>query len=61
MGYLTGGYDRVRAVWQQGANLGYQVRVWLKYEASLHPFMFLGIAIVIVSAWVLFKAEIRSK
>ncbi len=51
----------LEAVWQQGANFGYQLWVWLRYEASLHPFLFLGIAIVIVSAWVLFKTEVRSK
>jgi heme exporter protein D len=47
------------AYWQQGANFGYQFWVWLRYEASLHPFVFLGIAVVIVSAWVLYKAEVR--
>jgi hypothetical protein len=49
------------ATWQQIAITSYQVWVWLKYEASLHPFIFLGAVIVIVSAWVLFKSEVRSK
>ena len=49
------------AVWQQFVYIGYQVWVWLRYEASLHPFLFLGIVIVIVSAWILYKAEVRTK
>ena len=49
------------AIWQQIAYTGYQVWVWLRYEASIHPFMFLGAVIVIVSAWVLYKAEVRTK
>ena len=49
------------AVWQQCAYTGYQVWVWLRYEAGVHPFMFLGAVIVIVSAWVMYKAEVRSK
>jgi len=52
---------RLEAVWQQGANPGYQVWVWLRDEAGMHTFLFLGAVIVIVSAWVLFKAEVRSK
>jgi uncharacterized membrane protein YhfC len=51
----------LEAIWQQCANLGYQVWFWLKYEASLHPFMFLGAVMVIVSAWILYKSEISSK
>ena len=51
----------LEAMWQQCANLGYQGWISLKYEVSRHPFMFLGAVIVIVSAWVLYKAEIRSK
>jgi len=49
------------AIWQQCANLGYQVWVSLYDEVSLHPFMFLGAVIVIVSAWVLYSSEITSK
>jgi drug/metabolite transporter superfamily protein YnfA len=49
------------AVWQQCAYTGYQVWVWLRDEASLHLFLFLGAVIVIVSAWALFKSEVRSK
>jgi hypothetical protein len=49
------------AIWQQIAITSYQLWVWLKYEASLHPFMFLGAVIVIISAWAMFKSEVRSK
>jgi drug/metabolite transporter superfamily protein YnfA len=49
------------AVWQQGVYVCYQVWVWLKYEASLHPFLFLGVVIIIISAWILYKAEVRGK
>ena len=49
------------AIWQQCVYTGYQVWVWLRYETGVHPFLFLGIVIVIVSAWVLYKAEVRSK
>jgi hypothetical protein len=49
------------AIWRQGTYLGYQMWSWLTYEASLHPFMFLGAVIVIVAAWILYKAEISSK
>jgi hypothetical protein len=34
---------------------------WLIYETALHPFLFLGIVIIIVSAWFLYKAEVRTK
>jgi len=49
------------AVWQQCAYIATQVWAWLSYEAGAHPFLFLGIAIVIVSAWILYKAEARTK
>ena len=49
------------AVWQQGAYTGYQVWVWLRSEAGDHPFMLLGTVIVIVSAWILYKSEVRTK
>jgi hypothetical protein len=47
--------------WQQGTIFADQVWVWLQYEASLHPVLFLGMVIVIVSAWLLFKLEVRVK
>ena len=49
------------AVWQQGAYNVYQVWLWLRYETSLHPLLFLGAVIVIVLAWILYKAEVRTK
>jgi hypothetical protein len=38
-----------------------QIWAWLGLESDSHPFLFLGIAIVIVSAWILYKAEIKTK
>jgi hypothetical protein len=49
------------AVWQQCAYTGYQVWVWLRYEASLHPFIFLAAVIVIISAFIVYKTEVRVK
>jgi hypothetical protein len=49
------------AVFQQCAYAGYRLWIWLQYEASLNPFIFLGAVVVIVSAWILYKSEVRSK
>jgi hypothetical protein len=49
------------AVWQQGAFACYQVWVWLRYEVGIHPFIFLGVVIVIVAAFTLYKTEVRGK
>jgi drug/metabolite transporter superfamily protein YnfA len=49
------------ALWQQCVNTIYQVWIWLRYEAGVHPFLFLGIAIIIVYAWILYRSEIRTK
>ena len=49
------------AVWEQGAYAGYQVWAWVRYEAAVHPFIFLGVVIVIVAALILYKTEVRSK
>ncbi len=46
---------------QQLNNIGTQMWSWLGYESSVHPFMFLGIAVVIVAAWILYKSEVRTK
>jgi hypothetical protein len=51
----------LEAVWQQAVAISYPLWVWLSYEASVHPFLFLGVAVVIVSAWVLYKMEVRSR
>ena len=48
-------------VWQQGAYAGYQLWVWLRHEVSVHPFIFLGVVIVIVSAFIMYKTEVRGK
>ena len=46
---------------QEVVNGLYQLWTWLIYEASVHPFILLGIAIIIVSAWLMYKAEVRTK
>jgi hypothetical protein len=48
-------------MWQQlDYSIG-QVWSWLAYEASVHPFLLAGILIILVSAWFLYKAEVRTK
>jgi hypothetical protein len=51
----------LEAVWQEVVYTGYQMWIWLSYEVSLHPFIFLAAVIVIVSAFIMYKAEVRSK
>jgi hypothetical protein len=51
----------LEAVWSQFVYTGYQVWIWLRYEVSVHPFIFLAAVIVIVSAFILYKTEVRSK
>jgi hypothetical protein len=46
---------------QQVINDLYQMWGWLIYEGSLHPFLLAGTVIVIASAWILYKAEVRTK
>jgi hypothetical protein len=46
---------------QQAVNGLDQLWTWLIYEASVHPFLMLGIAIIIVSAWLMYKAEVRTR
>jgi hypothetical protein len=46
---------------QQLSNNLYQLWNWLIYEATGHPFLFGGTVIVIVSAWLLYKTEVRTK
>ena len=48
-------------MWQQSVYGFQQVWNWLTYEASLHPFLFSGIVIIIAAAWFLYKTEVRSK
>lgn len=49
------------AMWQQGTYAGYQVWAWIRYEAAMHPFIFLAAVIVIISAFIMYKAEVRSR
>ena len=51
----------LEAVWQQCAYAGYQLWIWFRYETGMHPFIFLGVVVVIVSAWILYKSEVRIK
>jgi len=51
----------LEAVWQNWSNAGHQVWVWVEYEAGLHPFMAVGVVIVIISALILYKTEVRDK
>ncbi len=37
----------------------YQMWVWMKYEVSVHPFLFAGIVIVIALAIILYKSEVE--
>ena len=46
---------------QQATSSIYQLWNWLIYETSVHPFLFAGVVIVIISAWFLYKAEVRTK
>jgi len=49
------------AIWQQTVYTIHQVWLWMRYEVGIHPFIFLGAVIIIISAWVLYKAEVRTK
>jgi hypothetical protein len=49
------------AVWQEGTYAGYEVWVWLRHEVAMHPFLFLAAAVVIISAFIMYKAEVKSK
>jgi hypothetical protein len=48
-------------MWQQVFYGIDQVWNWLVYEATVHPFLFAGTVIIVVSAWALYKAEVRTK
>jgi hypothetical protein len=51
----------LEAVWQQCVYTSYQFWLWLRYEASIHPFIFLAAVVVIISAFIMYKAEVRGK
>jgi len=48
-------------MWQSFTIASYQAWIWLKYEVSLHPFLFLGTVIIVVSAWILYNSEVRGR
>lgn len=48
-------------MWQEIDYASYQVWAWLRHEASIHWLIFLIAAIVIVSAVILYKTEVRNK
>jgi hypothetical protein len=49
------------AMWHQSIYAGYEVWTWISYEASVHPFLFLAAVLVIISAFIMYKTEVRSK
>jgi hypothetical protein len=49
------------AMLQKCAYTGYQVWDWLTYEFGTHPFILLGVVIIIVAAFFMYKTEVRSK
>ena len=51
----------LEGMWQQWVYAGYQVWAWLRNESSIHPFIFLGVVIVIVSAIIMYKAEVKGR
>ena len=48
-------------MWQQSVYAGYQMWLWLRHEVYAHPFIFLAAVIVIISAFIMYKAEVRGK
>ncbi|MCK9376454.1 MAG: hypothetical protein M0P73_09900 [Syntrophobacterales bacterium] len=44
-------------LWEQVSNALYQFWVWLRYEYGLHPFMALGLVLIIILAWMLYKGQ----
>ena len=51
----------LEAVWQQAVYTSYQVWLWVRYEVGIHPFIFLGVVVVIVGAFIMYKTEVRGK
>jgi hypothetical protein len=49
------------AVWQQCGYAGYQVWAWMRNEVGIHPLIFLGVVVVVISAFILYKTEVRGK
>lgn len=51
----------LESMWQQGVYTVNQVWLWLRYEAGIHPLIFLAAVIVIISAVIMYKAEVRGR
>jgi|GEM_PF-2243272 len=51
----------IEAMCQQLVCAGYQAWLCLSCEARLHPFMILAAVIVIISAFIMYKTEVRGK
>jgi hypothetical protein len=49
------------AMWQKFAMTCYQLWSWVLYETNLHPFMALGMLLVIILALGLHKIQVRAK
>ncbi len=48
-------------MWEHFTITCYQMWSWLKYEVSVHPFLFAGVVIVIVCAFILHRSEIENR
>jgi hypothetical protein len=48
-------------MWEEFSINCYQMWVGLKYEVSVHPFLFAGVVIVFVSVLILYKSEVKSR
>jgi drug/metabolite transporter superfamily protein YnfA len=49
------------AFWEQFSIGCYQLWIWLKYEAGAHPFLAVGVVVVVIFAWAMYKTEVRSR
>lgn len=48
-------------MWEQFAITCYQMWVGLRYEVSVHPFLFAGVAIVFVAVLIMYKSEVKGR
>jgi hypothetical protein len=51
----------LESIWQQVAIAIYQFWGWFEYETGDHPFLAMGIVVVIIFAYTLYKIEVRSR
>jgi hypothetical protein len=49
------------ALWQQCVYVVHHTWFWLRYEAGVHPLIFLGVVIVFIGAIILYKTEVRNR